>query len=78
MINPQLELSIDGLTLYAIYGNVFLGLRHPENKGHSRLVALTALEKIGATLVDSGMITASIRFEHEKGLTRWARDYNGI
>ena len=76
MINPQLEIHIDGLSLYAIYGNACLGIRHPQNKGGSRLVALSAIESIGAYLVDSGVITDKIRFEHEKGLTRWSRYYH--
>jgi len=78
VINPQLEIHIDGLSLYAVYGNACLGLKHPENKGGSRLVALTAVGMIGAYLVDSGVITDPIRHEHEKGLTRWARDYKHV
>lgn len=75
MINPALEIHIDGLSLYSVYGNACLGLRHPGNQGGSRLVALSSIQSIGAYLVDSGVITDKIRFEHEKELTPWAKDY---
>jgi uncharacterized membrane protein len=68
MINPQLEIKIDGLTLYALYGNVCLGLRHPGNQGGSRLVALSATRRIGALLVGAGVITDKMRLDHEEGL----------
>lgn len=78
MINPLVQIHIDGMSLYSVYGNACLGLRHPQNQGCSRLVALQAIESIGAYLVDSGVITDKIRFEHEKGLTSWSRDYHGF
>jgi hypothetical protein len=68
MRNPQLEIHFDGLTLYALYGNVCLGLKHPENKGGSRRTALSAIKKIGILLVESGVITDEMRLIHEEGL----------
>ena len=76
MNNPELEIHIDFLSLYTVYGNACLGLKHPENHGDSRLTALNAIEKIGAYLVDSGCLTNQVRFMHENGLTRWARNYH--
>ena len=51
-----IELQISALHLIAVHGNVCLGLRHPNNKGPNRKIALEFLNYAEAKLKDAGII----------------------
>ncbi len=68
MKQQQLNLSIDSISLYALYGNACLGVMHPLNKGKSREISLVAIKAIGAYLVEAGVITEGMRLQHECAL----------
>ena len=63
--NPDLVIHIDGLSLYAVYGNACLGLKHPGNRGGSRDLAIAAIKQIGLYLVKTRVIIDAERRLHE-------------
>lgn len=53
----RVTIETDVITLLAMYGNLCLALRHPENKGESRALIMHLVREIGEELVLLGAIT---------------------
>lgn len=51
----QVEANL--LTWITIHGNLCLALRHPQNRGPSRVYAVAFVKEIGRMLVEHGAIT---------------------
>jgi hypothetical protein len=59
-------LNIDVFTLLVLHGHLCLALRHPENQGRPRDVALEVVKQFGAQLVEHGAITDAMRQDAER------------
>lgn len=51
------EISVDGLTWATVHGCLLLALRHPGYTGPSRMVAQDFAGRLGAHLVEWGILT---------------------
>ena len=53
----QIPLIANYLTLVTVHGNLCLALRHPDNKGASRQLAVEFTKQLGEWLVKVGALT---------------------
>ena len=53
----KVAITTDMITWLNIHGNLCLALRHPENRGPSRIYIAAFTKMLGHFLVDSGAIT---------------------
>ena len=70
--NRRAYISSDMTTWMAIHGNLCLALRHPGNRGPSRIRVISFTKQLGQFLVESGAITeqelkAAQNLEAEEG-----------
>lgn len=66
LANTQGTVSASLLTWITVHGNLCLALRHPQNRGPSRKLAVEFTKALGKALVEWGALTPEQLKEAEK------------
>lgn len=57
LLRQRVTVELPLIAWLAIHGNLCLALRHPQNRGPSRLTCIDALERLAELIIEHGLMT---------------------